>query len=195
MAKAPSAVGSALPVRPIQGAAPSDAVRNPACGASAVSDAARKGVILFSLSDGIASGGTAMTKVTVNTKILAPAEEVWRLVGGWNALPDWHPAVETSVIEDGGHRRRLKLADGGEIIEQLEKFDGEAKTYTYSVVGGTMPFSDYRSTITVCREGEKSTIEWSTSFRPMGVPENELSRTLEQFYQTGFDNLRKLLGT
>lgn len=71
-----------------------------------------------------------MTKVTVSTKLLAPAEEVWRLVGGWNALPDWHPTVETSAIEDGGHRRRVRLADGSEIIEQLEKFDGEAKTYT-----------------------------------------------------------------
>jgi len=135
-----------------------------------------------------------MTKVTVCTKVMAPAEEVWRLVGGWNALPDWHPAVETSVIEEGGHRRRVKLADGSEIVEQLEKFDGEAKTYTYSIVGGTMPLSDYRSTITVSREGEKSTIEWSTSFRPLGVPENEITRMLEQFYQAGFDNLRKLLG-
>ncbi|QLH40012.1 MAG: SRPBCC family protein [Defluviicoccus sp.] len=136
-----------------------------------------------------------MTKVTVSTKLLAPAEEVWRLVGGWNALPDWHPAVETSVIEDGGHRRRVRLADGCQIIEQLEKFDGEAKTYTYSIVSGSLPLTDYRSTITVSRQGEKSTIEWSTSFRPMGVPENELSRMLEEFYQSGFDNLRKMLGT
>lgn len=136
-----------------------------------------------------------MTKVTVATKVTAPADEVWRLVGGWNALPSWHPAVETSVIEDGGHRRRLKLADGAEITEQLEKFDGEAKTYTYSIVASTLPLRDYRSTITVTREGEKSTIEWSTTFKPIGLPETELSKTLEQFYQTGFDNLRKLLGT
>ena len=26
-----------------------------------------------------------MTKVTIDTKIAAPADEVWRLVGGWNA--------------------------------------------------------------------------------------------------------------
>ena len=136
-----------------------------------------------------------MTKVTVATKVTAPADEVWRLVGGWNALPSWHPAVETSVIEDGGHRRRLKLADGAQITEQLEKFDGEAKTYTYSIVASTLPLRDYRSTITVTREGEKSTIEWSTTFKPIGLPETELSKTLEQFYQTGFDNLRKLLGT
>lgn len=136
-----------------------------------------------------------MTKVTVATKVMAPADEVWRLVGGWNGLPSWHPAVETSVIEDGGHRRRLKLADGAEITEQLEKFDGEAKTYTYSIVASTLPLRDYRSTITVTREGEKSTIEWSTTFKPLGLPETELSKTLERFYQAGFDNLRKLLGT
>ena len=35
-----------------------------------------------------------MAKVSVSTRISAPADEVWRLVGGWNALPDRHPAVE-----------------------------------------------------------------------------------------------------
>lgn len=135
-----------------------------------------------------------MTKVTVATTIKAPAEEVWRLVGGWNALPDWHPAVETSAIEEGGHKRRLKLADGAEITEQLEKFDGEAKTYTYSIIACPLPLADYRSTIKVSREGDASTIEWSTTFEPVGVPETDLTKSLEEFYQTGFDNLRKLLG-
>ncbi|MBK8176338.1 MAG: SRPBCC family protein [Rhodospirillales bacterium] len=43
-----------------------------------------------------------MTKVTVTTKLTAPAEEVWRLVGAWNALPEWHPAIQTSELEEGG---------------------------------------------------------------------------------------------
>ena len=38
-----------------------------------------------------------------------------------------------------------------------------------------------------------STIEWSTTFRPLGVPETELVESLEAFYRSGFDNLRKLL--
>lgn len=134
-----------------------------------------------------------MAKVTVETEFIAPAQEVWRLVSGWNALPAWHPAVEASVLEEGGQRRRLKLVDGTEITEQLEEFDGEAQTYTYSIVASSLPLTDYRSTISVRREGEKSTIEWSTSFEPVGVPETELIRSLEEFYQLGFDNLRKLL--
>ena len=61
--------------------------------------------------------------------------------GGWIA-------VESSALEEGGHKRRLKLVDGTEITEQLEKFDGEARTYTYSIVTGPLPLADYRSTIT-----------------------------------------------
>lgn len=77
----------------------------------------------------------------------------------------------------------------------METFDGEGKTYTYSIVTSSLPLTDYRSTITVKREGEKSTIEWSTTFRPVNVPENELSRSLQTFYEQGFANLRKLLGS
>src|SRR5512132_1257159 len=139
-------------------------------------------------------GRIVMTKVIVATTIKAPAEDVWHLVGGGNALPDWHPAVETSAIEEGGHKRRLKLADGAEITEQLETFDGEAKTYTYSIIASPLPLADYRSTITVRREGETSTIEWSTTFEPVGVPETELAKSLENFYKSGFDNRRRLLG-
>ena len=134
-----------------------------------------------------------MAKITIDTKIAAPAEEVWRLVGGWNALPEWHPAVESSAIEDGGHKRRLKLADGAEITERLEMFDGQAQSYTYSIVASPLPLVDYRSTITVRREGDMSTIEWSTTFKPLGVPETDLVQSLEAFYRSGFDNLRKLL--
>ena len=127
-----------------------------------------------------------MKKVTVCTRVTAPAEEVWRLVGGWNALPQWHPAVETSAIEDGGHIRRLKLADGAEFTEQLEKFDGEARTYTYSIVASPLPLADYRSTITVRREGEKSTgrrpssrLTWATanSARPSSPSIRPVSTT------------------
>ena len=101
-----------------------------------------------------------------------------------------------NVATDGtDSRRALKLADGAEFTEQLEKFDGEAKTYTYSIVASPLPLADYRSTITVRREGEKSTIEWTTTFKPLDVGDSELGKALESFYQAGFDNLRKLMGS
>jgi uncharacterized protein YndB with AHSA1/START domain len=134
-----------------------------------------------------------MAKVSVSTRISAPADEVWRLVGGWNALPDWHPAVEKSEIEQGGHLRRLRLADGSEITERLEKLDSGERTYTYSITACALPLTNYRSTITVRAEGDASAVEWSTNFEPSGAPEADVVKSLSDFYQAGFDNLGKLL--
>ena len=134
-----------------------------------------------------------MAKVSVSTRISAPADEVWRLVGGWNALPDWHPAVEKSEIEQGGHLRRLRLADGSEITERLEKLDSGERTYTYSITACALPLTNYRSTITVRAEGDVSAVEWSTNFEPSGAPEADVVKSLSDFYQAGFDNLGKLL--
>ena len=55
-----------------------------------------------------------MSKVSMKTSVDAPVAKVWQTVGGFNALPNWHPAVEQSDLESGGKRRRLKLAGGGE---------------------------------------------------------------------------------
>jgi uncharacterized protein YndB with AHSA1/START domain len=134
-----------------------------------------------------------MAKVSVSTKISAPADDVWRLVGGWNALPDWHPAVEKSEIEQGGHLRRLRLADGSEITERLEKRDSGERTYTYTITASGLPLTNYRSTITVRAEGGVSSVEWSSSFEPLGAPEADVVKSLSDFYQAGFDNLKKLL--
>jgi uncharacterized protein YndB with AHSA1/START domain len=134
-----------------------------------------------------------MAKVSVSTTISAPADEVWRLVGGWNALPDWHPAVEKSEIEHGGDLRHLRLADGTEITERLEKLDRNERTYTYTITSSPLPFTNYRSTIIVRAEGDTSTVEWSTHFEPLGAPEADVVKSLSDFYQAGFDNLKKLL--
>jgi uncharacterized protein YndB with AHSA1/START domain len=134
-----------------------------------------------------------MAKVSVSTSISAPADEVWRLVGGWNALPDWHPAVETSEIEQGGHLRHLRLADGSEITERLEKLDSGERTYTYTITACALPVANYRSTISVRAEGDASTVEWSTDFEPSGAPEADVVKSLREFYQAGFENLKTLL--
>ena len=134
-----------------------------------------------------------MAKVSISARISAPADEVWRLVGGWNALPDWHPAVEKSEIEQSGHLRHLRLADGTEITERLEEIDSDERTYTYSITSSPLPVTNYRSTIAVRDEGNTSIVEWSTNFEPLGTPEADVVRSLSDFYQAGFDNLKKLL--
>lgn len=135
-----------------------------------------------------------MTKVSVLTKLTVPADEVWALIGEWNALPTWHPGVQACALEGGGLLRRVRLADGTELVEKLESVDAVGRTYTYSVTSGLLPFSDYLATITVREDGAKCIVEWSGTFRPAGASETDVVQMISDFYQEGVSNIKRLLG-
>jgi hypothetical protein len=134
-----------------------------------------------------------MTKVSMSTKLEVSADEAWQMIGGFNALPDWHPAVENSELTEEGQVRTLSLAGGGSIVEKLEKIDDKARTYTYSIINSPLPLSNYTSTITVRDTDDGAVVDWSSEFDPIGA-ENDAMNAVQGIYQAGFDNLKKMFG-
>jgi len=92
-----------------------------------------------------------MTKVSVSAEFDALVRELWEVIDGFNALPEWHPGVAASAIKyaDGGTVRILEAADGGRIVERIEDVDYDGHAYTYSIVESTLPISRYVSTLRV----------------------------------------------
>lgn len=136
-----------------------------------------------------------MAKVSMQAPVNMSAEELWKLIGQFNALPDWHPAVTSSKLEDGGKLRRLQIMGGGEIVERLEKIDDGDRLYRYSLVSGPLPVANYTATIRVKEDGKgKATIEWTGEFDPKGATETDASQAVQDVYKMGLDNLRKMFG-
>ena len=137
-----------------------------------------------------------MPKVNMQTELDVPAQQVWDLIGSFNALPDWHPAVESSELEKGGQIRKLRLVGGGTIVEKLETISDNERVYTYSIVDSPLPVSEYTASISVRRDddGDGTIVEWSSSFQAQGAPENEAVRAIEEIYEAGFDNLKRIFG-
>jgi carbon monoxide dehydrogenase subunit G len=135
-----------------------------------------------------------MAKVSMSTDLKVAPDKVWDLIGGFNALPDWHPGVEKSELEEAGQTRRLSLAGGGTIVEKLESSDDGSRTYSYSIVAGPLPVANYVATIRVSGEGEDCTVEWSGQFEAAGAPENDAIEAISGVYQAGLDNLKKMFG-
>jgi len=90
-----------------------------------------------------------MAKVSMNSVFAIAPDEIWKLIGKFNALPDWHPAVQSSKLEDNGRLRRLSILGGGEIVERLETIDEKDKLYRYSIVSGPLPVANYTATLRV----------------------------------------------
>lgn len=136
-----------------------------------------------------------MAKVDMKTDLNVSADEVWKLIGGFNTLPDWHPAIEKSELEEEGSMRRLSLAGGGTVVEKLVKLDDKERIYTYSIIDSPLPVKNYEATIRVKDDGAGNTsVEWSSEFEAEGAAENEAMDVIAGIYQAGFDNLKKMFG-
>ena len=134
-----------------------------------------------------------MTKVSMSTPLGVSAEDVWKLIGGFQTLHEWHPAVKGSNAAEGGRIRELDLGGGAKIVEKLERFDDKERVYSYSILSGPLPVANYLSTLTVRQDGKGSRVEWSSEFTPKGT-ESDAVKAIEGVYTAGFDNLRKMVG-
>ena len=151
--------------------------------------------------------GPTRQKVVETIKIAAPASVVWARIKNFDALKDWHPAVETSPADKGnaeGSERRVGLKGGGVLIETLERHDDAAMRYgDRAKDGGALPVTNYTSTISVSGEGNTSTVEWRGAFY-RGFPNNDpppdkndeaAVKAVTAVYQSGLANLKKLVET
>ncbi|MFC8031540.1 SRPBCC family protein [Streptomyces griseoincarnatus] len=135
-----------------------------------------------------------MATTTATTDIPVPADRVWQLIGGFDSLPDWLPYIPASTLSEGGRVRSLTNEEGGVIVERLEAFDNQARSYSYSIVRASFPVSDYRSTLTVHEKpGGRSRVEWAGTFTPAGSSEQEAIALFHGIYTEGLAALRKTL--
>jgi len=136
-----------------------------------------------------------MSKVKMSAEVDVAVDKLWQFIGSFNALPDWHPAVEKSELEEAGQIRKLALVGGGSIIERLERIDDNERLYSYSILESPLPVANYTATIRVRSDGdERSIVEWSGEFSPLGTSEQDAVNVIQEIYQTGLDNLKKMFG-
>lgn len=149
--------------------------------------------------------GPTRQKVVETITIAAPPSAVWARIKNFDALKDWHPAIEASPADKGnaeGSERRLTLKGGGALVETLERYDDAQMRYSYRAKdGGALPVTNYTSTISVSGEGNTATVEWRGAFY-RGFPNNDpppdkndeaAVKAITGVYQSGLANLKKLV--
>jgi len=137
-----------------------------------------------------------MANVDMSITLPEAAGAVWEAIGDFDGLHRWHPAVASSERgEEKGRRvRRLSLQGGGQIVEALEGHDDKGRNYSYTILSGPLPVSNYRSELTVREDGvNRCTVRWSSRFDPVGG-EQEAVGAIRGVYQAGFDSLKKRFG-
>ena len=144
-----------------------------------------------------------MVRVYVSTIIDAAAENVWARVRDFNALPQWHPGIADSRIENSdpsdriGCIRHFHTRDGGMIRERLLALSDYDYSCTYSILESPMGVEGYVATLklTPVTDGARTFAEWSAEF---DCPEGRERELTEQIgggvFQGGFDALKRHFG-
>lgn len=133
-----------------------------------------------------------MSHVSVSIEIPASPDHVWQLMGGFDSLPDWLPFIPKSVITEAGRVRRLTTEDGGTVVERLQSFNNQAKSYSYSILQAPFPVVDYLATLTVhsTADDDISRVEWSARFTPVNVSDAEAEALFKGIFEGGLQALK-----
>ena len=139
----------------------------------------------------------AKASVFVSSVLDVSVDDVWAKIRDFNALPEWHPAIADSQIENGepsdkvGCIRNFNLKDdGGNIREQLLTLSDVTHTCTYSILESPMPLDNYTATLslTPITDGNRAYIQWTAEFTCATDDEDGLVDFVGgEVFQGGFD--------
>ncbi|MBZ9994338.1 SRPBCC family protein [Mesorhizobium sp. BH1-1-4] len=143
-----------------------------------------------------------MVRVCQSTIIDAPIDEVWAILRDFNGHDRWHPAIAFSEIEGGdpvdavGSVRHFRLADGGELREQLLALSDKDRRLSYCLLEAPLPLMGYVASVRLkpVTDGNATFWEWRSEFNPPAHRRDELVKLVaEGIYQAGFAAVRNLL--
>lgn len=90
-----------------------------------------------------------MVQVYVSSVIDASADNVWSRIRDFNGLPQWHPSIADSRIENGqpsdrvGCIRQFHTKDGGTIRERLLALSDYEYSCSYEILESPMGVANY----------------------------------------------------
>lgn len=133
----------------------------------------------------ISTGAAFALDSSVTMTSSSAPDALWKKVGDFCGIGDWHPAIEKCVLSADGKQRTLSLKGGGTIVEALESVDKANHTCTYTILSGPLPVANYHSTISVSPDPKGSSIKWVGKYDAKGASDADAKKVIDGIYDSG----------
>jgi carbon monoxide dehydrogenase subunit G len=140
-----------------------------------------------------------MPEIRIEEEIRATADAVWPVVSDFGGITRFMAGLEKVDVSGSGIGavRTVTVAGGNQLQERLESFDAKARSFSYSVLPGTLPVQNYLATVKLADAGSgKTRITWTARFDAPGLSEAQvgpLSKGMEQAYGAAISGLKRLV--
>jgi hypothetical protein len=131
-----------------------------------------------------AGAAFALDSSVIMTSSMSP-DALWKKVGGFCGIGDWHPAAGKCVLSADGKQRTISLKGGGTLVEGLESVDDANHTYTYTILSGPLPVANYHSTISVLPDAKGSSLKWVGKYDAKGASDADAKKVIDGIYEAG----------
>jgi len=145
---------------------------------------------------------TESLRIQTQRDFHAPAGKVWKIIAGFNSLPDYHASIFASELKEGGAVRHITMSDeagGGVVVERLVFFDDVNRTFSYRIIGlidCEMAFRNYQAWVHLESTGTNSCrLHWGSSFDVEGATDAETDELARVIYKGCFDGIQRVLET
>jgi mxaD protein len=160
---------------------------------------------LLAFASGASFAAAPLLNARESVTIHASPDAVWSRIRDFGGMAAWHAAVASDQVVVGadntiGTERVLALRDGGTLREKLVAFDDKHRRYSYEILAGSLPVSEYRATVSVKAAGiGRSKVTWSATFKrkhssgnAAAIADDAAAKATNRFYRSGLDHLKKL---
>ncbi len=130
----------------------------------------------------------------ISVPIPVDADSLWREIGGFGAVAEWHPMLAEVDCEGEapGARRTARAKDGSRQVERLQKTDPRKHYYRYAIEQSSLPVRNYVAELRVDDNGNgSSTVTWQADFDVPDKHRAETVRMVESFLKAGVESLKK----
>jgi len=139
-----------------------------------------------------------MATAAIRDDLVAPIERVWACFADFGDLSAWAPGRTRVPVDGRGVGAVRTVAGNGTttIRERLEAYDPAGHTFTYAMLESPFPFTDYVATVRL-RDlgGGRTSIDWSSTFEPRGVPTEQAAQIIEGIYRMFIARLKETLAS
>ncbi len=144
-----------------------------------------------------------MPKVVRSTILDVPVEQAWDVLRDFNGFDRWHPTITESAMERGapadriGAVRKVRLADGAELREQLLTLSDLEMTFSYCLLDTPIALFNYVAHVRLIPVTDVNGTFWHWEGQYTARPGEETAMhdlIADGIFQTGFDAIRDYMG-
>ncbi|MFL6604994.1 MAG: SRPBCC family protein [Steroidobacteraceae bacterium] len=138
-----------------------------------------------------------MPEIRETAEVKVDTDTLWKEVGGFGAVGDWHPMLQrVDVVADGSEATRIAHGnEGSEQVERLTHIDPSQHAYQYRMERSALPVRDYVGRFQLEPLGANaSRVIWSAQFDLADGADGKTIESVRQFLHAGTESLKRKYG-